>query len=415
VDKINFPDQKLLSKTNIAILCSLAMVLGFLVSRSVMSIAMMVMGVYSLLGIHPRRWFESKWWVLGLVWVGAYALSYFWSDGTHQWAERFQAKFPLLILPIAFTFLPKFSIRQLQVFCIGTGIILLGGAAYSISFLIGEMEKYYYSYGSAGMLPVPSGDYIRFSLMIALYVIWCFYIWPQFKSKPMRWFIGIVVALLVCYLHVLAARSGLVALYIFLTGWAAYAGLKRSKWFGVGAVLILFTGLLIAGNYVPTLKQRIGYFKYTVIQFREGHLTGIYSDMGRLMSYNVALQEIGKDPVKGVGAGDLYTVMENGYHRLYPGDNDGRVLVPHNQFLAVALCCGIPAMLIFIWWAFAPLALVKKNREGFFFFIIWLICILQLMIEPALEVQLGIFVYLFFLLFQRHMLVHAATERIETV
>lgn len=372
---------------------------------------MVVMGGYTLLGVHPRRWFEKKWWLLGLLWIAMYALSYFWSDDIPYWGQRLQVKLPILLLPLAFSFLPKFSIRQLQVFCIGVGLILLCGAAYSLSFFFGNMGGYAYSYGTAGMLPVPSDDYIRFSLMIALYVIWCLYIWPHFKDRGMKWFIAITAGILVVFLHILAARSGLVALYIFLTGWAVYAGLKRNKVFGITAVIVLFTSLYLAGTYVPTLSQRIGYFKYTVIQFREGHLTGIYSDMGRLMSYNIALDVIKDNPLKGVGAGDIYTVMQDGYHRFYPQDTDGRILVPHNQVLTVAVACGIPAALLFLWWILAPLSLVKRNRNGFFFLMVWIISIMQLMIEPAMEVQMGIFVYLFFLLWQRHTFLYEKEEQ----
>ena len=415
MDKIRFLNHKLLTKTNIAIFCFLAMIVGFLFSRSVMSLAMMVMGVYSLLDVHPRRWLKNKWWLLGVVWIAFYAISYFWSEDKHYWMERFQVKFAILLLPLAFAFLPKFSLKQLQVFCVGAALILIGGACYSLSFLIGNMDKYYYAYGTAGLLPVPSGDYIRFSCMIALFVIWCIYIWPHFKSKWMRLFIVVVIVFLVVYLHILAARTGLVALYIFFIGWAMYTGMKRNKWFGIAATALLITGLIIGGNYIPTLKQRIGYFKYTVIMFREGHLTGLYSDMGRLMSYNIALQEIAKEPVKGVGAGDLFSTMEAGYHRVYPGDTDSKILVPHNQYLAVALCCGIPALILFICWTFAPLLWVKRSREGFFFLIVWVISILQLMIEPALEVQLGVYVYLFFLLWQRHTFSYAREEPAKAV
>jgi hypothetical protein len=408
VDKIKFLDHKLLTKTNIAIFCFLAMVLGFMVSRSLMSLAMMVMGVYTLFGVHPKRWFESKWWLLGLVWIGAYALSYFWSEDVHYWNERFQVKYAILLLPLAFTFLPKFSMRQLQVFCIGVSLLLIGGACYSLFSI--DLATLYDSYGQGQTLKVPSNDYIRFSLMIALFVIWCIYIRPHFKNKAMRVFIIIVVTFLVAYLHILAARSGLVALYIFFIGWAMYTGMKRNKWFGITATAVLVTGLVLASNYIPTLNQRIGYFKYTIIQFREGHLTGIYSDMGRLMSYNIAVKEIAKEPIKGVGAGDLFATMEAGYHRIYPGDTDSKILVPHNQFLTVALCCGIPALLVFFVWVLVPVLWIKRNREGFFFLIVWIISILQLMIEPALEVQLGVFVYLFFLLWQRHTFIYAKEE-----
>ena len=49
-----------------------------------------------------------------------------------------------------------------------------------------------------------------------------------------------------------------------------------------------------------------------------------------------------------------------------------------------------------------PLFEIRKDRQGFFFFTVWLILFIQLMIEPVLEVQFGVFVYLFFLIMQKH-------------
>jgi O-antigen ligase len=94
--------------------------------------------------------------------------------------------------------------------------------------------------------------------------------------------------------------------------------------------------------------------------------------------------------------------MTKGFHKWNPDLPEQSVILPHNQFLTVALGCGIPAMVIFIIWVFMPLAALKKNRQGFFFFMVWFLLFLQLMIEPVLEVQFGVFVILFFLLLQKH-------------
>jgi hypothetical protein len=55
-------------------------------------------------------------------------------------------------------------------------------------------------------------------------------------------------------------------------------------------------------------------------------------------------------------------------------------------------------MLLFAAWVFFPLVWLRRNRQGFFFFVVWLVLLLELMIEPVLEIQNGVFVYLFFLL-----------------
>jgi len=73
------------------------------------------------------------------------------------------------------------------------------------------------------------------------------------------------------------------------------------------------------------------------------------------------------------------------------------VLLPHNQFLIVALGCGLPAAILFTVWVLMPLLSLRRNRQSFFFFIVWLALLMQLMIEPVLEVQYGVWMYLFFL------------------
>jgi O-antigen ligase len=90
--------------------------------------------------------------------------------------------------------------------------------------------------------------------------------------------------------------------------------------------------------------------------------------------------------------------MDSLYLHQHPEIAENGRLLPHNQFLTVALGCGIPTMVIFMAWVLWPLSRIGKNRQSFFFFIVWFLLLIQLMIEPALEVQYGVFIYLFFLL-----------------
>src|SRR6201995_254729 len=99
------------------------MLFGFLLSRAVLSVAMIAFVLNSVRDIHPRYWFRQKWLLLGFCWVGMYALSYFWSHNTGEWAERFQVKLPVLLLPIAFAFMPQLSAKQLQTFAIAAALL----------------------------------------------------------------------------------------------------------------------------------------------------------------------------------------------------------------------------------------------------------------------------------------------------
>jgi O-antigen ligase len=204
------------------------------------------------------------------------------------------------------------------------------------------------------------------------------------------------------YLHILAAKSGLLSFYIFLTGYGLYLSVIKKKWAGIIVILAIPLFLVLAVEYMPTFKERKNYMSYTYYMLEHGDKSGTEGDINRLMSYDVAFRLIGQHPLFGVGTGDMLTEMKRGYDKWYPGVEEQEKLLPHNQFLVVALGCGIPAMLLFTIWAFMPLGLLRRNRQSFFFFIVWLILLLQLLIEPVLEVQFGVFIYVFFILLQRH-------------
>ena len=126
--------------------------------------------------------------------------------------------------------------------------------------------------------------------------------------------------------------------------------------------------------------------------------------MGRLISYRLAVDIIKAHPFNGVGAGDMQQEMEKGYMAKYPQVPAEYRLIPHNQFLIVCLGCGIPALVLFSVWAFFPATWGRGAKGRFFLLVTWLSLLLALMVEPMLEVQFGVFVFLFFLLWQRHTL-----------
>lgn len=403
VSKNKFLNDKLLSKSNIALLLALLMVLGLLVARDLCSITTILFGLNALRDINPKRWLKNKWWLLGLCWVGMYAITYFWSTDHHSWHERFDTKLPVLFLPLAFGFLPKFNIKQLQAFTIGVGLMMLMGIGYSTWFYVSRPAYYIHEYNFSNILPtLVENDHICFSLSVALFTGWCVYVFPYLQSKAVKWFTGITIVLCSVFLHLLSAKSGLVAWYLLVLGWSIYVGLKKSKWLGLGMVACFVLFVALAFRYVPTFQQRISYVKYTYDVYKGGNITGDYSDMGRMISYDIALKLIKQHPLTGVGAGDILEEMKKGYDQWYPQVKEEQRLFPHNQFLTIALGCGIPAVLLFIGWLLWPVLRIKKSREGAFFLITWTMLLVPLLVEPFLEIQFGVFVYLFFLLWQKH-------------
>lgn len=403
VNKNRLPEPKVL-KSWIALITILAMLLGCFVSRALLSIGMMLFGLNGLIGVHPRQWLKQKWWLFGVLWVGMYLLSYFWSGDIGYWHTRCEVKLPILLLPLAFAFLPPFSYRQYKAFTLGLNILLLAGTIYSLSFLFIYPAFYIKGYDYSHVLPtLIKNNHIVYSTTLVVGIVWniCFY--PRVVERWLRYALIASGAVFVVMIHVLAARTGLVGFYVFAVIFALYLLFKqKNKLIGTSIILLTVIGAFLSVRYVPTLRNRYDHFKYTLQMFRQGNMSGDYSDIGRYMSYDLAYKLIKAHPVKGVGAGNILDSMKGGYDRWYPQVPVEQRLIPHNQFLTVAVACGLPAMVLFIVWVFFPLFQLRKTRSGAFLLMMWSVLLVPLLVDPVLEIQFGVFVYLFFLLWQRH-------------
>ncbi len=386
---------------------------GLLRSRAFLSLGMIILGVTGLWNVPPRQWLKDKWWLAGVAWVAIYAISGLWSDDKGEWSTFLQMKLPVLLLPLAFNFLPAFSRKQLQMLTLICGGMLLGGAVYSVSFLVMDYQHYLQEYNVSHMIPTPVyGDYICFSTSCALFIAWTFYALPSFISKTAKWVAIGIAALLAIYLHILASKSGLIAFYIFAISFAVYTVVKRRSVAGIAGLVAIPVVLSLAITYIPTLHERKAHIVYTFYRLRDNDKTGKLGDLSRLISYDIATRLIKEKPILGVGAGDIMTEMNKGYDKWYPQVTEERNrLIPHNQFLTVALGCGIPAALLFIWWVIMPLFTLPGGRDKFFFGVTWAALLVQLMIEPFLEGQFGVFIYLYFPLMIMHNLRKPAVDQ----
>jgi O-antigen ligase len=108
------------------------------------------------------------------------------------------------------------------------------------------------------------------------------------------------------------------------------------------------------------------------------------------------LQSIKRNPIKGVGYGDIFHEMEWHYQQDFKGKN-AKVLLPHNQFLVVGLAIGILGIIyLFI---LQVILFIKSYQSGFLASIIWFIFFFAMMIEPLYETQFGTCLFLFMTLF----------------
>ena len=67
----------------------------------------------------------------------------------------------------------------------------------------------------------------------------------------------------------------------------------------------------------------------------------------------------------------------------------------HNQFLAVAVALGIPALLLFIIVLFYPV-FQYQNSGSFLYMTFWVTAFLSMLTEDTLETQAGVSFFIFF-------------------
>ncbi len=404
VSKSSFLNNKKLDKSDIAVGCIVLMFAGFLVSRLLLSFGMVLFGINALRGVSVSHWRQKKYWVAGIAWVACYALTWFWSSDKATWEVMLQLKLPVLLLPLAFAFLPAFNGRQIRGLTVTLAIMLLIGVGYSLSFLVNNFDYYLKEYNISHIIPTPVyKDYICFSDCLAIFIAWIIYCWPKLLNRAIKWFLGVTIGIMALYIHILASKSGLIAFYIFFFAWSAWSILARRSLASLLVFISIPLTFFFAVQYIPTLRERKDHVLYSLQMYRSGDKSGKLGDLSRLISYDISLKIIQQHPLAGVGTGDMLDEMKKGYESFYPlvTENTNK-LIPHNQFLTVALGCGIPAMLVFVFWVFMPLLTVRNNRESFFLFAVWLILLMQLMVEPFLEGQFGVFLYVFFICFFLH-------------
>lgn len=391
------------SRENAAIVLTFAFVVGFLGARALLSIATLLLGLNALRGTKPLDWLRQKGWLLGVLWVALYALSFFWTENLEEWGERVQVKLPLLLLPLAMAYPLRLSRKQNAVLMSGVCLLLLSGIAFSLSFFVKDAARIAQQYSSSYTFRTPAYNcHICFSAFCAATVFWIVAQWSRLSSTS-RMLAGFTAVVLIAYLHLLAAKTGLVMLYgagVLLIVRDVYRRRFRRVSLILGSLLLL---LALAWTAVPTFRARMGYIRWSIEEYQSGRPAAHYSDPGRIYSYQVALAQIKAAPLGGHGAGDLKTAMDAGYDRLFPQIAPENRLVPHNQFLASGVAVGIPATLVFLlWWLSIPIDALRRSQR-FYNIGIWVLVSVLLFVDPAFEVQFGMAVFLFFLYWFRNL------------
>lgn len=381
------------------ILC-LAVFIGFSSFRLVISLGVIGLIVFGLLGFNVKETFKTyisrPAFYLNVLFFLVILLSVFNSDNKHQWLTFLQIKLPFLFLPLAFcgfTFFDRAFFNK----------ILLAFSCIMIISSIGVMINYALNYeyitrwvSGGGIIPTPF-SHIRYTLLLVFAFFCSIWLWEE-KVITRSWLLLVPALFIFVVIHILSSRSGWVALYIGLLFYLLTYVVRYQKYIaGVAMMGILILAPMLFYQFIPSFHNKVDYMKWNIERYRMGEVDDM-SDAMRITSWKSGVKIIEEHPYTGVGVGDLLTESKKTSRELFPNiKNDEDRKMPHNEFIWIWAATGILGLVGYCVAFLFPFFWGMRSRY-WLLGILFIIFFSAFMTEPALEEQIGSTFYLLFLL-----------------
>ncbi len=320
-----------------------------------------------------------------------------WSGDTQNWLASIRIKLPLLLLPVAFASPFSFSAAQWQrlaiIFICCAGL----ACAWSLYYYFTDMQAVNEGYlRSRSLRTALANDHVRFSWMVAVAVwlaAWQFSI-HRTINRPVAILFAALIVLLVAYLHILSARTGLISFYLSLLVSSFWFLFKKTRWKLAVLFLCLAIALPVASVLtVPTLQNRIRYMKYESAWFTKTAYFPGANDAVRLISLKAGWSLMLQHPVMGIGFGDIKKESRSWYEKKYPEMIESDKILPSGEWMMYGAGAGLPGFLIFSFCMIIPF--FKKTNNRLLWQILHTTAAFSFLADIGLEVQYGVFLYAF--------------------
>ena len=323
-------------------------------------------------------------------------VSALWSFDMGYTLERLRIKAPFLVLPWALAGIPRFSRREYHFLLYFLVALMVVACLYvGLNYLV-HFEEINNLISKGKPIPTPS-NHIRFSLVLGFAILSGIFLLQErfaIRYRWERWLILGMTLFLMAFIHVLSVRSGLLVFYVAILVWLLQYAFKTRRWWVAALAGVLLVMLPVAAYQLfPSFRAKMEYVRWDLLQHQHG--TGAnYSDSDRLTSVQVGW-EIGKrNPLIGVGAGDLKEAVEREYTVSYP---ESAPKMPHNQFVTIFAGTGVIGLGLFILGFFYPI-LYRKNYRDPLFLALHVVVLVSFLMENTLENNFGVSFFLLFLL-----------------
>ncbi|MCB9232436.1 MAG: O-antigen ligase family protein [Bacteroidia bacterium] len=388
-----------LTPVNLAWFGLLVALVGLTWSNALLSVGSVIVILAGFLAGNPlktsRIFFKNKpALLLSLIFL-IHLLAYFWTQNSEAWLKDISIKLPLPFMLFSLTVLPAFSRRQIQLLLLWLlALTAVTGGLTMINYLLHFNEINEMVVESREIRIISGRNHLYFSIIGALSVWAGIWLWLNRAADQSKWISRVVLVLTLLVfvqVHVLAARTGLLAMYASFGVVGSIWLASRKKWallLGMAGVLLIIpiTGYL----YVPSLHNRVENTFEDLDRYLYDDYINYYSVSMRLEALETAFDLFENEPFHGVGLADLHERMREQYvendSSLFP---ENRVL-PHNQFVEYLAGLGLLGFLVFVVGFFSPL-FDSQYRKSLLFISFWVIFLFAMQAESLLERQVGVF------------------------
>lgn len=379
-----------------------AMLIGLFASRALLSAGMVVflaLACFHNNFLHQLRIFTRTKFLVALALL--FLIPFFsglWSADKNEWLDIIRIKLPLLFFPVAFAGNWGFSKTQWIRLAFAFLLLVFAGTLWSFWQYLQHTEALHAAYLKAKTLPTPlENDHVRFSWMVCMAVVTSSFLLERTRGGILRILLLLLSVFFIAYLHLLSARTGLVCLYIF-GGLLVLRSLflKKSKGVAMVVLLLVLVLPLAAWFCFPTFQNRIRYIDYDFSYIKKDVYLQGGNDGNRVLSLKAGWNTLQQYPF-GVGAGDVIHHTKHWYAVQIPGMLERDKIYPSSEWLIYGSAAGWPGFVLFSLVMLVPL-LERKTAERFYWISVNGLAALSFLFDIGLEVQFGVFLYVFVVL-----------------
>src|SRR5436190_2801424 len=391
------------------VLCLVSVVImlsGLLFSRLLLSSGLTIFAISCFIGqsvkdkiktfvYSPLLWSMSLLFLLPLI-------SGLWSADILKWSQILRIKLPFFLLALSVAGLDDFKKEDWEKIGFAFLSLVLIGAGWSLWQYLQDVQLVQAAYLRAQTIKTPLGnDHVRFSLLVSIAILTAIFLAVNTQKKLRTAIVAglwLETGLLIIYLHVLAVRTGLICFYVGATISIAWFLAKlKNNWRYAWVLVFVISIPFVSWFAFPTFKNRISYLRYDLSFIKDNVYRTGSNDGNRLVSIKAGWELQNKHPLTGVGFGDIETETGKWYRVNYPQMTDTDRILPSSEWMIYGAGAGWPGFLLLS--AIMVIPFFLKTREAT---ICWVLLnmsmALSYLFDIGLEVQYGVFIHAFILL-----------------